>query len=91
MDQGASRRSLPAAVAFGGTGLAFAGVTLAAGAPTPMLAFYQHKWGFHAGCLPPQSDPAGAVTSVPDLVWDQPRPEPRAWLLAVAAAVGAAR
>jgi MFS family permease len=38
-------------VAFGGTGLAFAGVTLAAGAPTPLLVFFEHKWGFHAGML----------------------------------------
>ena len=45
------RHSLPPAVAFGGTGLAFAGVTLAAGAPTPLLVFFEHKWGFHAGML----------------------------------------
>jgi MFS family permease len=38
-------------VAFWGTGLAFAGVTLAAGAPTPLLVFFEHKWGFHAGML----------------------------------------
>jgi MFS family permease len=45
------RHSLPPAAAFGGTGLAFAGVTLAAGAPTPLLVFFEHKWGFHAGML----------------------------------------
>jgi MFS family permease len=45
------RRSLPPAVAFGGTGLAFAGVTLAAGAPSPLLVFFEHKWGFHSGML----------------------------------------
>ena len=45
------RHSLPQAVAFGGTGLAFAGVTLAAGAPTPLLVLFEHEWGFHAGIL----------------------------------------
>jgi MFS family permease len=45
------RPSLPPAVAFGGIGLAFAGVTLAAGAPTPLLVFFEHKWGFHSGML----------------------------------------
>jgi MFS family permease len=45
------RYSLPPAVAFAGTGLAFAGVTLAAGAPTPLLVFYEHRWGFDAGML----------------------------------------
>jgi MFS family permease len=46
-----TRRSLPPAVAFGGTGLAFAGVTFAAGAPTPLLVLFEHQWGFHAGIL----------------------------------------
>lgn len=45
------RRSLPPAVAFGGTGLAFAGLTFAAGAPTPLLVLFEHQWGFHAGIL----------------------------------------
>ena len=45
------RHSLPPAAAFGGTGLAFAGVTLAAGAPTPLLVLFEHEWGFHAGIL----------------------------------------
>jgi MFS family permease len=45
------RYLLPPALAFAGTGLAFAGVTLAAGAPTPLLVFFEHKWGFHAGML----------------------------------------
>lgn len=45
------RRSLPPAAAFGGTGFAFAGVTLAAGAPTPLLVLFEHQWGFHAGLL----------------------------------------
>ena len=45
------RRSLPPEVAFGGTGLAFAGVTFAAGAPTPLLVLFEHQWGFHAGIL----------------------------------------
>jgi MFS family permease len=38
-------------VAFVGTALAFGSVTLAAGAPTPLLLFFEHKWGFHAGLL----------------------------------------
>lgn len=45
------RPVLPPAAAFGGTGLAFAGVTLAAGAPTPLLVLFEHQWGFHAGIL----------------------------------------
>src|SRR6202795_312770 len=45
------RHSLPPAVAFAGTALAFAGVTLAGGAPTPLLVFFEQKWGFHAGML----------------------------------------
>jgi pimeloyl-ACP methyl ester carboxylesterase/MFS family permease len=45
------RYSLPPAAAFAGTGLAFAGVTLAAGAPTPLLVLFEHQWGFHAGIL----------------------------------------
>src|SRR3984885_1748679 len=45
------RHSLSAAAAFGGTGFAFAGVTLAAGAPTPLLVWFEHRWGFHAGIL----------------------------------------
>ena len=45
------RPSLPPAAAFAGTGLAFAGVTLAAGAPTPLLVLFEHQWGFHAGIL----------------------------------------
>ena len=45
------RHSLPPAVAFGGTALAFASVTLAAGVPTPLLVFFEQKWGFDAGML----------------------------------------
>jgi MFS family permease len=45
------RHSLPPAVAFGGTGLAFGGLTFAAGAPTPLLVLFEHQWGFHAGIL----------------------------------------
>jgi MFS family permease len=45
------RPSLPPTVAFAGTALAFAGVTLAAGAPSPLLVLFEHKWGFHAGIL----------------------------------------
>jgi MFS family permease len=45
------RRSLPPAVAFGGAALAFAGVTSAAGAPTPLLVLFERQWGFHAGIL----------------------------------------
>ena len=45
------RLSLPPAAAFGGTALAFAGVTLAAGAPTPLLVLFEHEWGFHADIL----------------------------------------
>src|ERR1700751_2416895 len=46
-----TRRSLPPAVAFGGTGLAFAGLTFAAGAPTPLLVLFENQWGFRAGIL----------------------------------------
>lgn len=46
-----TRPSLSPAAAFAGTGLAFAGVTLAAGAPTPLLVLFEHQWGFHAGIL----------------------------------------
>src|ERR1700684_1394888 len=45
------RYSLPPAVVFAGAAFAFGGVTLAAGAPTPLLVFFEHKWGFHAGML----------------------------------------
>jgi MFS family permease len=45
------RGLLPPAVLFGGVGLAFGGVTLAAGAPTPLLVFFEHRWGFHAEAL----------------------------------------
>jgi predicted MFS family arabinose efflux permease len=45
------RGLLPPAVLFGGVGLAFGGVTLAAGAPTPLLVFFEHRWGFHAAAL----------------------------------------
>jgi MFS family permease len=46
-----SRSPLPPGVLFGGVGLAFGGVTLAAGAPTPLLVFFEHRWGFHAAAL----------------------------------------
>lgn len=45
------RGSLPPGVAFAGTGLAFASVTFAAGAPTPLLVLFEHQWGFQAGIL----------------------------------------
>ena len=47
----AKRLSLPPAAAFGGVALAFAGVTLAAGAPAPLLVLFEREWGFHAGIL----------------------------------------
>jgi MFS family permease len=42
---------LAPAVLFGGVGFAFAGVALAAGAPTPLLVFFEREWGFDAGAL----------------------------------------
>ncbi|MGI5185799.1 MFS transporter [Dactylosporangium sp. CA-152071] len=38
--------TLPAGVAFAGTGLAFASLYLAAGAPTPLLVLFEREWGF---------------------------------------------
>jgi uncharacterized membrane protein len=37
--------------AFVGTAVAYAGLYLAAGAPSPLFVLYQHQWGFPAGLL----------------------------------------
>ena len=48
----APRRSkLPSGVAFAGSTVTFISLYLAAGAPTPLLAFYQERWGFPAAVL----------------------------------------
>src|ERR1700709_456763 len=48
----ASRRFvLPPMAAFVGTAVAFAGLYLAAGAPSPLFVQYQQEWGFPAGLL----------------------------------------
>ncbi|MEV5051005.1 MFS transporter [Arthrobacter sp. LAR12-1-1.1] len=48
----APRRSkLPSGVAFAGSAVTFISLYLAAGAPTPLLAFYQERWGFPAAVL----------------------------------------
>ncbi|CAH0265040.1 hypothetical protein SRABI26_03497 [Arthrobacter sp. Bi26] len=48
----APRRSkLPSGVAFTGSAVTFISLYLAAGAPTPLLAFYQERWGFPAAVL----------------------------------------
>src|ERR1700709_615752 len=47
-----SRRfTLPPMAAFIGTAVAFAGLFLAAGAPSPLFVQYQQAWGFPAGLL----------------------------------------
>jgi MFS family permease len=46
-----SRRTLPPMAAFAGTAFAYAGLYLAAGAPTPLLVQYQQQWSFPAGML----------------------------------------
>jgi MFS family permease len=40
------RRTLPPGAAFAGAALAFAGLYLAAGAPTPLLVLFERQWGF---------------------------------------------
>jgi predicted MFS family arabinose efflux permease len=45
------RRTLPPAAAFAGTAVAYAGLYLAAGAPSPLFVQYQQQWGFPAGLL----------------------------------------
>lgn len=51
--QAVSRRrfTLPPMAAFVGTAVAFAGLYLAAGAPSPLFVQYQQLWGFPAGLL----------------------------------------
>lgn len=46
-----SRPRLPAGLAFGGSAVTFISLYLAAGAPTPLLAFYQQRWEFPAAVL----------------------------------------
>ncbi|QDZ15176.1 MFS transporter [Humibacter ginsenosidimutans] len=48
---GRRRLALPAGVAFAGTSAAFAGLYLAAGAPTPILLLLQQRWGFPSWAL----------------------------------------
>jgi Major Facilitator Superfamily len=45
------RFALPPMAAFVGTAVAFAGLYLAAGAPSPLFVQYQQLWGFPAGLL----------------------------------------
>ena len=47
----ARRFTLPPMAAFVGTAIAFAGLYLAAGAPSPLFVQYQQEWGFPAGLL----------------------------------------
>jgi Major Facilitator Superfamily len=47
----AGRLTLPPMAAFVGTAIAFAGLYLAAGAPSPLFVRYQQEWGFPAGLL----------------------------------------
>ena len=47
----ARRFALPPAAAFVGTAIAYAGLYLAAGAPSPLFVQYQQQWGFPAGLL----------------------------------------
>ena len=44
-------RTLPPAAAFSGVAVAYAGLYLAAGAPSPLFVQYQQQWGFPAGLL----------------------------------------
>src|ERR1700722_12903115 len=46
-----SRFVLPSMTAFVGTAVAYAGLYLAAGAPSPLFVLYQQQWGFPAGLL----------------------------------------
>ena len=48
---GRSRRTLPPMVAFVGTAIAFAGLYLAAGAPTSLLVLFEKQWGFPSWVL----------------------------------------
>jgi MFS family permease len=45
------RRALPPTVAFVGTGIGFASLYLAAGAPTPLLPIYEQQWRFAPSAL----------------------------------------
>ena len=45
------RVALPPAAAFAGVAVAYAGLYLAAGAPSPLFVQYQQQWGFPAGLL----------------------------------------
>ena len=45
------RLVLPPLAAFVGTAIAYAGLYLAAGAPSPLFTLYQQEWGFPAGLL----------------------------------------
>jgi predicted MFS family arabinose efflux permease len=45
------RFTLPPTAAFAGTAIAYAGLYLAAGAPSPLFVQYQQEWGFPAGLL----------------------------------------
>lgn len=46
-----NRFKLPAGLAFTGSAITFTSLYLAAGAPTPLLAFYQEQWKFPAAVL----------------------------------------
>ena len=46
-----SRARIPAALVFSGSAVTFISLYLAAGAPTPLLAFYQQQWHFPAAVL----------------------------------------
>jgi predicted MFS family arabinose efflux permease len=43
--------TLPPAAAFAGVAVAYAGLYVAAGAPSPLFVQYQQQWGFPAGLL----------------------------------------
>ncbi|WP_254748795.1 MFS transporter [Pseudarthrobacter humi] len=45
------RSRIPAGLAFAGNAVTFISLYLAAGAPTPLLAFYQQQWHFPAAVL----------------------------------------
>jgi len=45
------RFTLPPAAAFAGVAIAYAGLYLAAGAPSPLFVQYQQQWGFPAALL----------------------------------------
>lgn len=46
-----SRSRIPAGLAFTGSAVTFISLYLAAGAPTPLLAFYQEQWNFPPAVL----------------------------------------